>query len=100
MTSLEMAMAFMLGLTVLTAVSAVAIPNDPMRLTRVLLAVGSAVVFQLHVLFEGPRSGHWPLYAAGFVVLILVAAHWFMSPKAASVEPAVEPEDEIDPSGS
>ena len=79
MTSLEMGMAFMLGLTLLTAVSALVLPNDPLRMTRVLLAVGSALVFQLHVLFEGPQVEHWPLYGLGFVVLIAVAAHWFAS---------------------
>ena len=83
MTSLEMGMGFMLGLTMLSAVSALVLPNDPLRMTRVLLAVGSALVFQLHVLFEGPRAEHWPLYALGFVVLIAVAAHWFTSQRTA-----------------
>ena len=79
MTSLELGMAFLVGLTVLTAVSAIALPGDPMRLTRVLLAVGSAIVFQVHVITEGARPEHWPLYLAGLLVLVAVAGHWFFS---------------------
>jgi len=75
MTSLEMAMAFLLGLTLLTGVSAVAMKGDPLRLTRVLLAVASALVFQLHVVLEGTRPEHGWLYAAGLVVLVVVAGH-------------------------
>ena len=93
MTSLELGMAFMLVVTVLTGISALVLPNDPMRMTRVLLAVGSALVFQLHVLLEGPRAEHWPLYVAGLVVLIAVAAHWFMAPRTPGTGPPGPPSD-------
>jgi hypothetical protein len=91
MTSLEMGMTFMLVCTVLTGVSAWVLPNDPMRMTRVLLAVGSALVFQLHVLLEGPRAEHWPLYTAGLVVLIAVAVHWFMAARPPGAGPPEPP---------
>ena len=91
MTPLEMAMAFLLGLTVLTAVSIVALPGDPLRLTRVLLAVASALVFQLHVVMEGTRPEHWPLYAVGLLVLVLVAGHWFWGQRGAGT---TTPEDD------
>ena len=91
MTSLEMGMALMLGLTVLAGLSAVFVPDDPLRLTRVLLAVGSAVLFQLHVLLESPRASHWPLYGAGFVVLVLVAGHWFATQRSRDERPPDPP---------
>ncbi len=87
MTPLEMAMAFLLGLTVLTGISIIALPGDPLRLTRVLLAVASALVFQLHVVTEGTRPEHWPLYAAGLAVLVLVAGHWFVSQRREGADP-------------
>lgn len=87
MTSLEIGMAFLLGLTALTGVSAFALPGDPLRLTRVLLAIGSAVIFQVHVLTEGARPAHWPLYAAGFATIVLVAGHWFWSQQSGRVKP-------------
>ncbi len=90
MTPLEMAMAFLLALTALSGVSAFAMKGDPLRLTRVLLAVASALVFQLHVVMEGTRPEHWPLYAAGFVVLVVVAGHWFIGQRAASGAPPDE----------
>jgi len=83
MTSLEIGMAFLLGLTALSSVSAFALPGDPLRLTRVLLAIGSAVIFQVHVLTEGARPEHWPLYAAGFAMLVMVAGHWFWGQRGA-----------------
>jgi hypothetical protein len=91
MTSLETGMAFMLGLTVLAGLSAFFVKGDPMRMTRVLLAIGSALVFQLHVLIEGPRPAHWPLYAAGFVVLVAVAGQWWFSQRTGGAEPPEPP---------
>lgn len=91
MTALELGMAFMLGGAVLLGLSAPLLPNDPMRTTRVLLAVGSALLFQLHVLIEGPRPGHWPLYAAGLVVLIAVGLHWLRSQRGGGSEPPRPP---------
>lgn len=87
MTSLEIGMAFLIALTILAALSAFVLPGDPLRMTRVLLAVGSAILFQVHVLAEGVRSGHWPLYAAGLVVLVGVAAHWFIGSRGGAEEP-------------
>jgi hypothetical protein len=83
MTPLEIAMAFLIGLTVLTSLSWVALPGDPLRLTRVVLAVASGLVFQLHVLIEGTRPEHWPLYGAGLLVLVAVAALWFFGSQGA-----------------
>ncbi len=79
MSPLEIAMAFLLGLTVLSGVAALVLPGDPLRMTRVLLAIASALVFQAHVLLEGAQPSHWPLYAAGFVVLVAVGGHWFFT---------------------
>jgi hypothetical protein len=94
MTSLELGMAFLLGLTVLTAVSALALPGDPMRLTRVLLAVGSAILFQVHVIAEGIRPEHWPLYVAGLLVLVIVAGHWFFSQPSSAAPGGDERDDD------
>jgi len=53
-------MVFLLGLALLTGISVVARSGDPLGLTRVLLGVASALVFQLHVVMEGTRPEHWP----------------------------------------
>lgn len=87
MTSLELGMAFLIALTILSAASAFVMPGDPLRLTRVLLAVGSAIVFQVHVLAEGARPEHWPLYALGAIVLVGVAGQWFTSQRGATKGP-------------
>lgn len=93
MTSLELGMAFLVGLTLLTGVSAFALQGDPMRLTRVLLAVGSAIVFQVHVITEGVRPEHWPLYVIGLLVLVVVAGHWFWSQRVATGAGGDDPGD-------
>jgi len=84
MTYLEIGMAFLIGLTVLTGLVGFVVPGDPMRLTRVLLAVGSAILFQVHAIGEGVRTAHWPLYVAGLVVLLGVAGQWFWSQRRAT----------------
>jgi len=87
MTPLELGMAFMLAGTVLLGLSAWLLPGDPMRLTRVLLAVGSALLFQVHVLVEGARADHWPLYAAGLLVLLAVGLDWLRSQRGSGPKP-------------
>lgn len=85
MTALELAMAIMVGLALASCLLPILLRGeDPIRGARVALAVLAALLFQAHILIDGPDPAHWPLYAAGFVTLLAAAGLWFRASRHAT----------------